>query len=70
MLDKQIITGSVEILHDLSMQVREDTVIYEDGKEISRTYYRYVVKPEDDLETRPKFVKDLAAFLLSYKGTL
>jgi hypothetical protein len=61
MLTKTIVVGSIEILEDLRMQVREDTVIKEDDVEISRTFLRYVLTPGDDLSGAPQLVQDVAA---------
>lgn len=63
MLEKQIVIGLVTILQDMSMQVREDTVVLEDGVELSRTYFRYVVLPDEDVSGRAQIVKDLAGLL-------
>jgi hypothetical protein len=60
MLTKTIVVGSIEILEDLRMQVREDTVVDEDGVEISRTFLRYVLTPGDDVSSRPQLVQDVA----------
>ena len=38
----------VEILEDGQIQVREAKVIYEDGKEISKSYHRMVLDPARD----------------------
>jgi len=40
-----------EILADGQIQVREAKVIYEDGKEISRSYHRMVLDPGRDTLT-------------------
>ena len=63
MLTKEIVIGSVTILEDRQLQVREDTVVLEDGVELSRTYFRYVVGPGDNVSNRPAFVQQLAKFL-------
>ena len=67
MLTKVVELGSVEILHDKTMQAREDTVITEDIDsvitEISRTYNRYVVVPGEDVSKRPQMIQDLANLL-------
>jgi len=63
MLTKIIEAGSVEILHDMTMQVREDTVVYEDEVELSRTYSRYVTVPGEDVSSRSQLVRDLANLL-------
>lgn len=41
--------GSREVLSDGQVQVRTDTIIEDDGVEISRTYHRHVLAPGDDL---------------------
>ena len=63
MLEKKIEVGLITIMQDKSMQVREDTVVYEDGKEISRTYTRYVALPGDNVDNLLPQVKELAGFL-------
>jgi len=63
MLIKEVIVGLISIMEDKRMQVREDTVVYEDGKELSRTYTRYVSNPGDDLTPKPQIIKDLANLL-------
>ena len=63
MLTKEIVVGSIEILEGFRMQVREDTVVNEDGVELSRTFLRYVLDPGDDVSARPQIVKDIANFL-------
>jgi hypothetical protein len=60
MLEKKIELGLITILQGGEMQVREDTVIYENLVEISRTYNRYVSNPGDDLEGKPQRVRDVA----------
>jgi hypothetical protein len=45
MISKQLLLGKIEILPDGQMQIREDTVIAEDGVELARTYRRYVLEP-------------------------
>lgn len=60
MLEKKIEVGLVTILQDGEIQVREDTVVYEDLVEISRTYNRYVSNPGDDVSGKPQRVRDVA----------
>jgi len=43
--------------------VRQDTVIEEDGKELSRTYHRVVLDPGEDVSEQPPLVRELAIFL-------
>jgi len=63
MLTKTFEVGVIEILQDRRMQVREDTVIIEDGTELSRTYTRYVLNPGDDVTDKPQVIKDIAGVL-------
>ena len=63
MLNKTIVHGSIEILQELQIQVREDTVIDEDGVELSRTFHRYVVVPGDDVSTKSSPIPELANLL-------
>jgi len=63
MLEKKIIVGLITIMEDRRMQIREDTVVYEDGVELSRTYTRYVMDPGDSIDNKPPIVRELANFL-------
>ena len=45
MLVKRFVVGKIEILEDGTLQLREDTVIEEDGVELIRTYHRRVLEP-------------------------
>lgn len=53
MITKRFETGLISILTDGQIQVRQDTVIEEDGKELNRTYHRLVLSPGDDVSTFP-----------------
>ena len=44
-LTKEIKIGQIEIVADWSIQVRTDTVLKENGTEISRSYHRHVLQP-------------------------
>lgn len=52
--------GARTFLPDGQLQVRVDTVIEEDGKEISRTYYRKVLEPDQDISGEPAEIKRVA----------
>jgi hypothetical protein len=45
MLTEQTVIDRMEILEDGQIQVRQARVIYDDGKEISRTFHREVLDP-------------------------
>jgi hypothetical protein len=63
MITKTTIIGLLSIMDDYRFQVRTDTVISEDGTELSRTYHRVVLEPGDDVSTQPKLVQDVAGLL-------
>jgi len=50
-LTKETVIGKMEVVSDFKhIQVRTDTVIKEDGTEISRKYHRHVVTPDISAE--------------------
>ena len=45
-ITKEILVGKIEIVGEFkSVQVRTDTVVKEDGSELSRSYHRQVLHP-------------------------
>lgn len=59
-LEKLITTDLIEVVANGSVQVRMRTSIYEDGKEISASFHRYVVAPgETPPADAPGRVKDI-----------
>ena len=49
-LTEETIQDKIEIVGDFKMvQVRTATVIKRDGEEISRSFHRHVVSPNDDI---------------------
>lgn len=49
-LTKEIVIDKIEIVTEFKhVQVRTATVVKEDGIEISRTFHRHVVVPDDDI---------------------
>lgn len=63
MIEKKLVIGKIDILEDGQLQVREDTVILDDAKEITRLYYRYVLEPGDDVKNKDKRVQDVSALI-------
>ena len=60
-LSKETKIDKVEIVGDFKhIQVREATVISEDGVELSTSYSRYVVSPGDDVSGQPDDIQQLA----------
>ena len=48
MLEKIQVVDRIEVLENGCVQVRTKTAIMEDGKQISGTFHRHVVTPNDD----------------------
>ncbi len=63
-ITKEIIIGKIEVVTNFKhIQVRTDTVIKEDGKELSRTYKRHVIASDissDDLAKQDTEVQQVA----------
>ena len=54
-LTKETVIGKMEIVTDFKhIQVRMDTVVKEDGKELSRTFRRHIVTPDISTENLAK----------------
>ena len=50
-ITKEVIIGKMEVVTDFKhIQVRTDTVIKEDGTELSRSFHRHVVAPDISAE--------------------
>jgi len=60
MLEKKVVIDSIEVLETGHIQVRQATKIIEDGKELSKSYHRWVVLPGDDYSTQDERVKKVA----------
>ncbi len=75
-ITKRTEVGAMTVLPDRQIQVRLDTILEEDGKELSRTYFRYVLAPGDNLTGQPASVSSLAkmewttAVVNAYKAAL
>jgi len=59
-LEKELVIDKIEVLEDGQIQVRQATKIVEDGKEISKTYHRWVIAPGDDYSNQDDRVKAVA----------
>jgi len=49
MLEKQITIDKIEVVENDVIQVRQATSIIEDGKELSKSYHRWVLVKGDDI---------------------
>ena len=61
-LEKTIVDDKIEIVSDYKhLQVRTATVIKEDGKELSRSFHRRVLHPDDDVSGESAEIRGIAA---------
>lgn len=58
-LDKQTIIDRIEVVENGTVQVREATIISEDGNQVSRTYHRWCIAPGQDYSTQEQQVQDI-----------
>ena len=59
-ITKKTEIGKIEVLPMGQIQVRTDTIIEEDGVELSRSYHRHVCEPDSDTSNEDQRVKDVA----------
>ena len=61
-ITKEVVQDKIEVVGDFKhIQVRTATVIKEDGVEISRTFHRHVIAPNDDSTNESADVKAMVA---------
>ena len=61
-ITKEIIQDKIEVVGDFKhIQVRTATVIKEDGVELSRSFHRHIVGPNDDSTYESAEVKAMVA---------
>jgi len=61
-ITKELIQDKIEVVGDFKhIQVRTATVIKEDGVELSRSFHRHVVGPNDDSTNESADVKAMVA---------
>ncbi len=57
-ITKETLIGKMEIVGEFkSVQVRTDTILKEDGTELSRSYHRHVLHPDADITNEDSEVK-------------
>lgn len=59
-LEKKQIIGQMEVGELCNISVRTDTVIIDDGVEVSRSFHRHVVAPGDDVSGEAESVQATA----------
>jgi len=63
-LTEETIIDKYEIVGEFKhIQCRHATVIKRDGVEISRSFHRHVIAPNDDVSGEPQEVQDLVSLL-------
>jgi hypothetical protein len=62
-LDKQTKIDRIEVVENGTVQVRQATIITEDGNQISRTYHRWCVTPGEDYSEQEQQVQDICKVL-------
>ena len=58
-LEKNMIIDRIEVVENGTVQVRQATIISEDGNLISRTYHRWCITPGQDYSTQEQQVQDI-----------
>ena len=59
-LSKEVKYDKIEVVGDNKhVQLRQATIISEDGKELSRSFKRHVLHPDSDISGEPQEVQDV-----------
>jgi hypothetical protein len=58
-LEKEIKIDRIEVVENGIVQVREATIITDNGNQISRTYHRWTIAPGEDYSTQEQQVQDI-----------
>ena len=59
-LKKEVYYDKIEVVGEYkAVHLRRATVIKEGGKELSRSYHRHVIHPDDDISDEPQEVRDI-----------
>ena len=59
-ITKEIVVEKIEVVQSWNVQVATDTVIKEDGTEISRSRHRHVLNPDSDISGEDSAVQAVA----------
>lgn len=62
-ITKTVKVGQISVTEFKCLEVRTDTIIEEDGVELSRSYHRHVVAPGQDVTGEDAEVQSLASLL-------
>jgi hypothetical protein len=58
-LKKEVKIDRVEVIENGTVQVRQATIITDNGNQISRTYHRWCIAPNEDYSTQEQQVQDI-----------
>ena len=58
-LDKQTKIDRLEVVENGTVQLRQATIITDNGNEVSRTYHRWCIAPGEDYSTQEQQVQDI-----------
>jgi hypothetical protein len=58
-LEKNTVIDKIEIVENGTVQVRQATIITEDGNQLSRTFHRWCITPGEDYSTQEQQVQDI-----------
>ena len=58
-LDKQVLIDRIEVVENGTVQVRQATIITDNGNQISRTFHRWCIAPSQDYSDQEDKVKDI-----------
>ena len=60
-LTKETVVDKIEVLEMGQVQVRTATKVLEDGKELSRSYHRRVLSPDNDVSGESSEIKNIVS---------
>jgi hypothetical protein len=58
-LDKEIKIDRIEVVENGTVQVRQATIITDNGNQVSRTYHRWCITPGEDYSAQEQQVQDI-----------
>jgi hypothetical protein len=58
-LEKEIKIDRVEVVENGAVQVRQATIITDNGNQVSRTFHRWCIAPGEDYSTQEQKVQDI-----------
>jgi hypothetical protein len=58
-LTEKIEIDRIEVVDSWNIQVRQATVITKDGEQVARTFHRWVLTPDSDINNQEQKVQDI-----------